>query len=258
MTSLRNSLLALTVLALLAGCAGPAGKPTPQRPTFSKDTRTTQAGTVELEAGIDLDPGDFFDTPVALKFGMSDSTELFIESAPYQWIELPGSDGNGIGDTTVGVRDRIIDLGPDEPAIAYQLSTKIPTAPEGQGLTNNEIDFFAAAIADTLVGEDLNLTFFYQLGLLGDPGGGDPDIQHGLAFAGSMPVAESFGVYGEIAGVFTPERDIENVFTTGGVTYPLMDGVTLDGGVAIGLSRDAADLRFLLGITTNFGGLGTQ
>ncbi len=259
MRSLRFSrvLLGLALSVVIAGCSGPPGRPTPQRPTFSSNTATTTAGTTEVEAGVALDPGDFFDSPVTLKYGVSENSELFISMAPYQWLERPGDDGDGIGDLFIGVRERIIDVGPEEPSIAYQLKTKIPTASTHQGLGNGELDFFVAGILDYPI-DKLWLTSYYQLGILGDPGGGGPDIQHGIAFAANMPLAESLGAYGELAGIFTPEQDDEQVILSAGVTYPLREGIALDGGVAVGLSRDAPDFQILFGITTNFGGPGKR
>ena len=242
--------------SLLAGCAGTPGQPTPQRPTFSQNTSTTAPGTTELEAGVSIDPGDFFDTPTTVKYGVTENSEISVSMAPYQWLERQGSDGEGIGDLFVAVRQRVIDVGPESPSVAYQMKTKIPTASEREGLGTGELDFFAAGILDYPI-DDFWLTAFYQLGILGEPGGGgDPDIQHGFAFAGTAPVATSFSAYGELAAILTPERDDEQLIGTAGLTYLLQEGIVLDGGVAVGLSNDAPDFEILFGITTNFGGGG--
>jgi hypothetical protein len=249
----RIAPLALAALAFASGCAGPPGRPTPQRPTFSRNTSTTAAGTTELEAGVLYEPGDYFDSPVTLKYGIQEETELFATMGAFQWRDTPGSDGEGIGDLFVGVRQRFIDVGADEPMVAYQLKTKLPTADENEALGTGQLDFFAAGILDYPI-EQLWLTTFYELGVLGDPANGDPDIQHGLAFASHFPIEEELGGYGELAGVFIPEHDEEKVFADAGLTYALTDGIVLDAGVAVGLSGDAANLQVLFGITTNFGG----
>lgn len=252
--SVRSGLLVIGLVSLTAGCAGPPSRPTPQRPTFSQNTSTTAPGSMELEAGVAVDPGDYLDSPVTLKYGISEDTELFGSMAPYVWEDFEGANGEGIGDLYLGVRQRFIDLGAEEQSFAYQLKTKIPTAPEEQGIGSGQMDFFAAGIMDYPL-EKIWLTTFYQLGIIGEPAGDDdPDLEHGLAFASNFAIDDSLGAYGEIAGVFTPERDSEQIFTTLGVTYPLTEGIVVDAGALIGLSRDAPDFEILLGITTNFGG----
>jgi len=246
------------VALLIAGCSGAPARPTPQRPTFSQNTSTTSAGTLELEAGVAVDPGDTFDSPVTLKYGVGEDTELFASMAPYVWEDFDGPNGEGVGDLYLGVRQRFIDVGADEPTFAYQLKTKIPTAPENQGIGSGQMDFFAAGIMDYPI-EEFWLTTFYQLGIVGEPAGDDdPDIEHGIAFATNASIDESLGAYGEIAGVFTPERDDEQIFTTVGLTHPFGEGTVVDAGVLVGLSRDAPDFQIILGITTNFGGGGQQ
>ena len=72
---------------MLAGCAELSESITrPQRPTVSSDTNTTRAGHLELEAGGDVDPGDFFTTPVTLK---SDGSWLRPIEKP--WVSASGA-----------------------------------------------------------------------------------------------------------------------------------------------------------------------
>ncbi len=252
-------LSALFAAVLTFGCAGPPAIPTPQRPTFSSSTQTTAPGTVEIEAGVSIDPGDRNSSPMTAKMGVTENSEIFVSWSPYTWVDrsVGGGNGGGVGDTEIGMRQRVLDFGPNEPAIAYQFKTKIPTASARQGIGNEEMDFFAAAMLEMPYGS-ASLVGFYQLGFLGDPTGGDPDIQHGLAISGTTPVADAIGAYGEIAGIITPERDDEQLIATGGLTYPLMDGWIFDAGLAIGLSNDAPDLQFLIGVTVNLGGIGTD
>ena len=252
-------LLALVPTVAAVGCAGPPAIPTPQRPTFASSTQTTAPGTMEIVAGISVDPGDRNSVPMTAKLGVTENSEIFVSWAPYNWVDRSAAQGNaeGIGDVEIGMRERVLDFGPNEPAIAYQFKTKLPTASARQEIGTEEMDFFAAAMLEMPYGS-ATLLGFYQLGFLGDPTGGDPDIQHGLSVSGSIPVAESFGAFGEIAGIITPELDDEQLIATGGVTYPIMDGWLFDAAVAVGLSNDAPDLQFLVGVTVNLGGIGTD
>ena len=74
--SLPASLCALTFAASCVSTFEPAQiEPTPQRPRISKNTRTVPASSIELEAGLHWDPNDFVDTPVTLKYGLTDNIE---------------------------------------------------------------------------------------------------------------------------------------------------------------------------------------
>ena len=243
---------------LFVGCAGPAAPTNSQRPLFSQSTRTTAPGTLELESGVSVDPDDRAETPMTLKIGMSENSELFVGFSPFKWEERSDeSDGHGIGDTVVGVRERVLDFGPKEPAIAYQLKTKIPTASARQGLGTEEFDFFAALMLEMPYG-DGHIVGFYQLGLLGDPGGTDPNVQHGLALAGRLPLDGGLGFFAELAGIVTPEVDDEELQLTTGGSYAFSEGVSIDAGMKFGLTEDAPDFELLFGVVVNLGGIGTD
>ena len=147
-------LAALVSLALAAACAAPSASwregqdvtATPQRPTFSKNAATTAQGTVEIEAGLLRDPGDLFDTPTTLKYGLSERDELFVGFAPFKMVELPGDDGEGFGDILVGWRQRFWQQQESGTAAAWQAAVKLPTADEDEGLGSGEVDGFLSGV----------------------------------------------------------------------------------------------------------------
>lgn len=252
---MRNAWLFALSITLLNGCmlAPPdAAKPTPQRPTVSSDTNTTAPDTLELEAGITVDPGDRFDSPIAVKWGASESTELFAGWSPYQRNFVDGDDPNGVGDVLLGMRHRFVDETDELPSVAMQWTTKLPTAPLQVG--TGEIDFAVAAMASKTMGE-FGATGFYELGVIGQPNAQDTDIRHTLALAGSATMSEDWFVFAEIAGIFEMESDLDTVLATGGAGIWLEPGVVLDFALAIGLSEDAPDLQLLIGSTQNLGTL---
>lgn len=244
----------LALLMSFSACSVPRSSPTPQRPTFSSDTSTTAHGTAELEAGVGIDPRDSFDSPLSLKFGLSEASEIFVGWSPYQWVERSGVDARGGSETLVGMRQRFLDESEDSlrPSAAVQLATKLPTGSEKQGLSTGEVDFFAAGIL-TRTFTDTTVTGFYQLGFLGEPDDSDYDLEHGLAMAAATPAFENTSLFGELAAVVSPEQDREEVFTTLGMSYSLSDSLVLDAAVVVGLSSDAPDLQVLLGFTQNLG-----
>ena len=248
-------------LALVTACAAPSASwregqdvtATPQRPTFSKNAATTAQGTVEIEAGLLRDPGDLFDTPTTLKYGLSERDELWIGLSPFRMVELPGDDGEGFGDILVGWRQRFWQPQESGTAADWQAYVKLPTADEDEGLGSGEVDGFLAGIL-TMSTDEWSVNGYAQFGLLGELDGSGVDHQEALAAVFDMPFADTnAGAVAELAGVFTPERDLEEVFTILGVNWSPLPGVVLDTGVLLGLTDDAPDFQYFVGITRNLG-----
>jgi len=263
---LRCSGLSITIL--FAACASPthsawrapqdppqaapqgeAVAATPQRPTLSNDTRTTAKGTVEIEAGLAIDPGDALDTPITAKAGIGDRTEVFVGWSPWQWYDAPGSDLQGASDVVLGARHRFVEGNEDKPSFAVQAAVKAPTANNEVG--SGEWDVFGAGILTGQV-ESIEWTGFYQLGLLGEPGSG-VDLRHDLAAAVSGKIDAQWGWVGELAGIFVPEWDYDAVFATGAFTYSPRPDLVFDVGLVRGLSSDAPDWVLQFGVTHNLG-----
>jgi hypothetical protein len=254
-------LAALVSLALVAACAAPSAswregqdvQATPQRPTFSKNTSTTAQGTVEIEAGLLRDPGDLFDTPTTVKYGLSAQDELFIGLSPFKMVELPGDDGEGFGDVTLGWRQRFWEQQDSGTSAAWMAYVKLPTADEDEGLGSGEVDGFVAGSL-TMATEDWSANAYGQFGLLGELDGSGVDHQEAVSAVFDMPFAgTNAGGLAELAAVFTPERDLEEVFTILGVNWSPLPGVVLDTGVLLGLTDDAPDFQYFIGITRNLG-----
>ncbi len=244
----------LTSLLLATACSAPfdSATPTPQRPTVSTDTNLTAAGTVELESGLSYEAGESFDTPSALKLGLSETTELFVGFSPQRSTEVPGPNPRGAGDVVVGSRMRIHEEG--DFSTAVQLATRIPGGNGGESGNSGESDFFLAGILGNQY-DDMSVTGFYQLGLIGERNGDSIFAEHTVAFAAGAPASESVGVFGEVAGIFRPDLDTNAILATAGATWAWAPNLTLDSALMIGLNSDAPDYQLLLGLTWNLGGI---
>lgn len=250
--SLFPAILLLSTLTACISVPRTIASVTPQRPTLSSDTSTTAPGTSEIEAGISLDDDGNFDSPVLLKYGVSPITEVFVGASPLRIADSPGRDDRGVGDAWFGLRSRLREETAYVPSVAAQIAVKLPVANEDHGLGSGETDVLFAAMAGHQI-EDWYLVGFYQLGLLGEVGDGGMDIEHDLAVAGSRPLEPDLALFGEVAGQFVPELDIESVFTTWGVAYMLHPSIVVDVALALGISNDAPDAALLVGFTRNFG-----
>jgi len=251
---LLGALLSVAVLGSTAACKtvpGSLAPATPQRPTVSSATTTTAHRTFELEAGAVIDPGDRLDTPTTLKYGAGPRTEVFAGWSPLLDVDEGGVDETGVGDALVGVRHRFADETATTPSGAVQATVKLPVADEEDGLGSGEVDASFALIATRSAG-DFSLNGFYELDVIGDPGG-NADIGHDVTLAGSAPVAGDWGVFGELVGSFVPERDQGAVFTIVGVTLSPHPAVVFDVAAVVGLNEDAPDFQLLFGLTRNLG-----
>lgn len=242
----------LSPLFVVAACHWPRQQPvTPQRPTVSVDTSTTAVGTVEVEAGVNVDPGEAFDSPTTIKFGTGERTEWFVGYSPFVHLDQPGRDADGGGDLVVGTRTRIVDAADGRPSAALVLSGKLPTASASSGIGTGELDLRVGGVLNQQFGA-VTANAFYQYGALGAPSGGTSS-EHTATLTGSWSLAERWGGFAELAGVFVPSTRTDSVFTILGVTYAPEPWVVFDGGVTVGLSDDAPDLQLFFGCTHNFG-----
>lgn len=251
-------LLTLPVLLALGAChlvPDSQAPVVPQRPTFSSNTNTAARGTLEVETGATLDPGDSFSLPTTLRYGAGPATEVFLGGSPLLYVAQPGEDEVGLGDTTVGLRHRIREED-DQPALAIQAAVKVPTANSTEGLGTGETDASFAAIASKAV-DPFSFTLQGQIDVLGDPTGG-ADLGIDLAFAGGYPMAPGLGLFGELAGLFVPDADSEQVFCTLGLAATLAPFLVVDTALVVGLTPDAPDFQLLIGLTRNFGVLSTR
>lgn len=250
---MRHSLLALATLAGCQAVVVPDGaQVTPQRPGFSNNTDTTASGTLEIEAGGSVDPGDFIDTPSTLKLGTSPTTEVFLDFAPYHVVDVPGPNDGGFGDLRIGFRQRLQEETEELPSTAFQLATKIPVSDEEDGRSTGRTDFFAASIATKHI-ERYVVTGFYELGLLGTDDDGDVDLQHGLALAVEYPVDGRITGFNELSCIWIPEQDEEQLSFLAGLSYPQGPSTVIDGAFSLGLTDDAPDFVLLVGVTHSIG-----
>lgn len=232
---------------------------TPQRPTFSNDTRTASFGTMELEAGLEIgmnpDPGqNAARLDSVARFGVSETGEFFLGWTPYQSVDAVGPDPDGTGDLLVGFRQRLMDETESLPATALQIVTELPVGEDDPNFSAGHTNFAAAFIADRSF-DDLSATFFYQLGVLDNGDAFDQDINHLLAVAGSMPIDDLLTAQAEFAWFYFPESDVEPIFLTLLGQYALSDTMMFDAGFRLGLNDDAQDVSVFAGIVTNLGRL---
>ncbi len=243
-------LLSLSLLTACTTTSGTGAPPTPQRPRISHNTQTTAQGTLELEAGVEVDPSDFYDTPMLLKYGVTSQTEFVFGGSPIRHVESP--DDTGLGDVVFGVRHRLVNETADAPAIAVATQIKLPTADADEGLGSGETDVFFSIAGEKQI-EDVRAVAFYRLGLLGSPVADGNDLRHDLAAVGTVALGEGLNAYGELAGIFAPEYDYDALLATFGAAFEIAPATIFDAGFRVGITDDAPDFTLVFGVTHNFG-----
>jgi hypothetical protein len=158
----------------------------------------------------------------------------------------------GLGDVVLGARHRLVNETANDPAIAIATLIKLPTADAGDGLGTGETDVFFSLAAEKKI-EDVQAVAFYRMGFLGSPVADGNDVRHDLAAVGTVALAQNLDVYGELAGIFVPENDVDSIFATFGGNFELGPSTVFDAGFRVGVTDDAPDFTFLFGITHNFG-----
>ena len=243
-------MFALTAALCLAAEPSRAAEPaTPQRPTFSSSPATTANRTLELESGYFGSDADTADLPLTLKWGSGEQTELFLGWSP--WTKA-AKDVDGPGDYSVGVRHRFLEADDGPLDLAYQLSGKIPTATDDDGLGSGVPDVTTALTSAWAAGS-WSVVGYYQLGLLGQSSGSGALVDHGLAFALGRPFGDKLSAFVEWSGTWRPELRSSDRQWIGGAAYALRPSLVLDAALSWVLQPGEDVLAVSAGITMNLG-----
>lgn len=256
---MRASSLAVLALALplSTGCIAIdksfTTRAVPQRPTFANNAYTTAPGTLEVESGVQWIPDESVDVPVVFKHGIDERSEVLVGVDPYRSVDVPGGDdATGFGDMFVGYKRRVLDQDDRHPAAAWEVSAKLPTASDDRGLGTGDIDLFTGGAA-TWDFDEWAANGYYRLGLVGAQNREGIDVQHLFSASGSRPLAERIDGFSELALLWTPAIGEEQLVADVGLQVLAAPGLVVDGAFYLGLSEDAPDVAFAIGLTSNFG-----
>jgi hypothetical protein len=180
---------------------------------------------------------------------VNERADVLVDFSPARAVE---GGGVGVGDVVLAWRQRLTEQQQGHLSLAWLAQLKLPTADEDKGLGTGELDALLAGVG-TLPMADWSSTVYGELGLVGDPTGSGVDLQLALAAQGDKALGGGAGVFGELAGVFHGEEDHDAIFTTLGGTWSPAPGLVLDSGIVLGLSEDAPDFAFVVGLTRNLG-----
>jgi len=229
---------------------------TPNRPGVADPAEVTQKGVLEIEYGWERafrSPEFKSRTAVAglMRFGLTESLELRLDMDNYvsQRSDDPEGRRSGIGETSPGLKYRLLTQDEFRPALAFSYEVKIPTASRKKGLGSGRVDHHLRFLASKEL-FDLELEFNYLLGWIGQEGEKGFDDLHLLALSFSRSLFGPVGISGEIYGARRLNRQTPGFASTDwAITYTLTPRMVFDAGVDIGLTSGAADIIYFAGVT---------
>lgn len=242
-------------LALTGSCVlTSAETPGQLREGVLRDTSTAPFGTLGVELAVEVDPGDRQAVPLRLEYGYGEATAVFLDVAAYEKVELAGNDGEGFGDLGLGLRHRFLENDVGTTA-ALEGRVTLPTGNENEGTGSGSVDLYAAAVLSQAF-EEVLLSGWLELGVLGDALDTGTDMQRTVGVAGAMNLGES------VIGFAALEREFRDDFQPAlgklGVAWRTSSSMTIDVGMAVGLNSEAPDASFFVGFSSNLGPLGPR
>lgn len=267
MTFVRSVAVPLLFAATSPLLAQSAPAPSPictDRPTKSNAPCTVPAGRVQVETDLfnwtrteaggarsDL----FLYTNPTLKYGLSDSSDIQLNLAPY--VEAKTRTGDvrsaerGVGDLFVRFKQRL--TAPDATVqVGVIPFLKVPTAKRGIG---NRAFEGGVIVPVAIALEGATLTLVPELDLLADAT--DPGDRHlqmqgvaNLAFAVAPRTTLAVELW--TAQNWDPSGTVRQYSADAALSYLVTDDLQLDVGGNVGLNQATPDVQLYLGLSTRF------
>lgn len=239
---------------LFASCVmTSAGTPGQLREVVMRDTATAPYGSLGVELGGHFDPGDRQSIPLRMEYGYRETMALFLDVEAYEKISRPGNDGEGFGDLGLGLRDRFWESSVGTSSL-FEARVVLPTGGNHDGLGAGGVDFYAATTLSQSF-EEVLLSTWVELGILGDVLDSGTEMQRTVAGAAAVNLGESLLGFGELEQTFGDALDPASGRL--GVAWRTPAATTIDVGLSLGLNDDAPDgVAFFVGFSSNLGLLG--
>jgi len=245
------------------------GNPTPRhlmrplsadRPDTTESPYTVDAGHIQIELSFAewtrKDDGPRTDTvdflPINIKLGITNSDEVQLVISPYSVIEEDGGARTaGPGDTAIRFKHNFWGNDSDGTALAIMPFISLPTGASGISADRIEGGFILPFAMELPAGFSLGLMAELDFVWNDDGTAYDLDFVH-TAVLGHDLVGDLAG-FVEYVGAASSDSETDYRATANlGLTLGLGPDVQLDGGVELGLTEAADDLRVYLGMTVRF------
>jgi hypothetical protein len=225
------------------------------RPLSTDDAWTLEKGQFQLETGFDFTRQDNHDREISpsltLSYGLLENMDIGIGSS-YLFVR-PKEEENedGLGDTEIKLKYRLLGEKIWMPAFAVAGIVKIPTASDSKGLGSGKTDFGINAIFS----KELSKRFVVHLNLgytfIGEHGA---DNEMNYSGAAQFVVSDKWSLVGEIFGVnnLNGHKRDDQISGLIGTSYFITEKIIWDAGIEIGMNKAAPDYRLTTGLTFLF------
>ena len=258
----------LSVIAFIL-CSAPSFA---AMPLVTDDTGTQGKGRWQIELGVEREQETEIDSGVTTKeiswspsatitYGLTDNIDL-IAGIPwaYQKLEVDGatlSDENGIGDISLQIKWRFLELQESELSFALKPGITLPTGNADKGFGNGKVSEGVMMIATKSAESGaihINLGYAHnEYSIESDELGSNKNIWH-ASVAGEVKLGEKFRAVADIGMETNQEKEnnINPVYLLGGIIYSPSEKFDLDFGVKGGLNDAEPATTLLAGITVRY------
>ena len=254
--TLRACLAACACLCCFAATAGAQDATTiePDRPDVTNGTHIVDIGLLQIEIG-----GLYTHTGPSQHAG---GTPFTARVGLFDWLEARiGTDGlltqtdgfssvTGIGNVQVGAKLRLWADPGGIPVLSILPTVNLPVASVEKGLGSGTVDYTLALLTGTDIGRHAHVDVNYGIGSIG-AGDSDPHfIQHLVSISASDAISDNWNPY--VEAFWFSRQEIDGAAVTSvdaGAIYELGARYALDGGVQIGVSRNAPAFAAFGGIS---------
>jgi len=212
----------------------------------------TEIGSYAVSRSLGVKTEDFAGLGTSLRYGVADGVEIEAIVAPWLETRTTGaSRSEGAGDATLRLRFAAPVIGDGKLAIAAIPFVTLPVG--AREFTAGLAEFGAAFPLGYDLTDKVALSFTAAAQSIRESDG------HGRAafvsaVAGvSTQLTEAWGIYGEVfTGRSTEQKSHAESTADFGVTFLAAPTLQFDASVNLGLTRDAADRAFSIGIARRF------
>lgn len=238
-----------------------------ERPTFTWMPHVAGLGRIVAETGVEfaLEDGErlngrTFTVPTLVRYGASEALEVFVKTDAL--IDRRGEDPEtggdidalGLGDLTLGTKWGMLRDEGLLPSVGSIGLWKLPTADDGDGLGSGEGDLYFLTAFGKGFGDSFALFANLGLGFISDTEEQNAFLMRKVAAAEGRLQLGSVTLLGEIVWMsqIQPQAGVETTARVGAAVFVTGD-FRLDAGLRIGLSEEAEDFAFTIGVSIALG-----
>jgi len=147
---------------------------------------------------------------------------------------------SGLGNIQLGAKLRLWADPGGVPVLSVLPTVNLPTASVEKGLGSGDADYTVALLTGTDIGRHGHVDVNYGIGAIGAGGGNPRFIQHLVSVSASAAVSDNWNPY--VEGFWFSRQDPDGTAVAAvdaGAIYELGARYALDGGVQIGVTRNA-------------------